>query len=184
MCVLSIKVVIRKRSGNLFNDPRTLKSAEVFWTQFHSSHSRWDIVLSCWNKKKTVPGNVSGTNSLKNKICVSQLLRQIPVSLVLLVKLQNTLFTITEPPLAQLSSAWLVPLPHAALSTPKLDHLSKSEGNFPCFSQLHWPLLHCHFTRYVTDKSNSWVDFYKWGLEKRFRIFQDSSGGVNGFKSK
>ena len=32
MCVLSIKVAIREKSGNLFNDPRTLKKINVSFT--------------------------------------------------------------------------------------------------------------------------------------------------------
>ena len=31
MCVLSIKVPIRKKSGNLFNDPRNFESAQYLW---------------------------------------------------------------------------------------------------------------------------------------------------------
>ena len=31
MCILSIKVPIRKKSGNLFNDPRTLKLTKLIY---------------------------------------------------------------------------------------------------------------------------------------------------------
>ena len=60
MCVLSIKVLIRKKSGNLFNDPRIyiyIYLYDCFFDRFYNYFSALGTSLSTWVISRT--GNIS-----------------------------------------------------------------------------------------------------------------------------